>query len=273
MTTLLLYLWQKMASMQLAIALCLLLTADLALGYFCLIRQTAMFTSLNDMGLLAWMSTYGRYNLLLTGWFFILLLLLTLLACNTFACTTQRLIVLFGTRHKSIQHTFLVKLAPHLMHYALIIILVGYLGSYLFAEVESGRTLVPGASMTLTDTRTKVTFVDFQPVYYQGDRLDFFKGEVIEPKAHMLLVDDVSSTEAILSCNQPLHFHGYSLYLEDFFPKSMSGGMKMTVRIDLQIRKDPGVTMYFAGMLLFSLGLVLYIYEWMFFRKGNTSCA
>ncbi len=273
MTALISYLWQRLAGMQLTIALCLLLTADLALGYFCLNRQTALFTPLNDMGLSAWMSTYGRNNLLATGWFFVLLLLLAILACNTFACTTQRLILLFGTRGRSSRHTFLLKLAPHFMHYALIIILAGYLGSYLFAEVEPGRTLVPGASLTLPGTKAKITFVDFQPVYYQGDRLGFFTGQVIEPKARMLLVDDVSGTEAILSCNQPLHFHGYSLYLDDFFPKSMSGGMKMKVRIDLHIRKDPGVALYFAGMLLFSLGLVLYIYEWIFHRQGNTSCA
>ena len=266
------YLWQKLAGMQLTIVLCLLLTADLALGYFCLNQQTALFTPLNDRGLPAWIATYGRHNPMATGWFFVLLLLLTVLAGNTFACTTQRLILLFGARGRMSRHVLLLKLAPHLMHYALLIILAGYLGSYLFAKVEPGRTLVPGASLMLPGTDTKVTFVRFQPKYYQGDRLEFFTGQVIAPEARMLLSDKVSSTEAILSCNQPLHFHGYSIYLNDFSPKSTNGGMKMKVRIDLHIRKDPGVALYFAGMLLFSLGLVLYIYEWIFFREAPTPC-
>ena len=266
------YLWQKLAGMQLTIVLCLLLTADLALGYFCLNRQTALFTPLSDMSLPTWMVTYGRHNLLTSSWFFVLLLLLALFACNTFACTTQRLIVLVGARRRMNRQALLQKLAPHCMHYALLIILAGYLGSYLFAQVEPGRTLVPGASLTLPGSDGKVTFVDFQPEYYQGDRLDFFTGQVITPRAQMLLVDRVSSREAILSCNQPLHFHGNGLYLNDFSPKSLSGGMKMKTRIDLHIRKNPGVTLYFAGMLLFSLGLILYMYEWIFYREAHTPC-
>ena len=272
MSELLSSLWQRLASMQLTIALCLLLTADLALGYFCLNRQTALFTPLSDMGLPGWIATYGRYNPAATAWFFLLLLLLTLFACNTFACTTQRLILLFGTRGRMSRQTLLFKLAPHLMHYALIIILAGYLGSYLFAEVEPGRTLVPGAGLTLPGTGGKITFVDFQPEYYRGNRLGFFTGQVIAPKARMLLIDGALSREAILSCNQPLHFRGYGIYLSDFSPKSLNDGMNMKVRIDLHIRKDPGVALYFAGMLLFSLGLVLYIYEKIFFREGNTPC-
>ena len=40
-------------------------------------------------------------------------------------------------------------------------------GSYLFAEVEPGRTLVPGAGLTLPGTGGKITFVD--PAYGEDE--------------------------------------------------------------------------------------------------------
>jgi len=72
----------------------------------------------------------------------------------------------------------------------------------------------------------------------------------------------------MLSCNQPVRFQGYSFHLIDFAPKSL-GGMKMKTRIDLNIRKDPGVGLYLAGMALFSLGLFFYVYDWIVYREAH----
>lgn len=262
------HLWQGLGSIHLTIALCLLLTTDLVYGYFRLDRHTPLFTALNDVGLTTWIATYGRYNLPHTGWFFLLLGLLTLLACNTFVCTTNRVIQLLGAKNPRGRQRLLLKLAPHLMHYALIIILTGYLCSYLFTQVLTGSTLVPGAHLSLPGTKGQVTFAAFDPVYYQGDRLSFLKNEVITPNARLRLSDGQSSREVTLNCNRPVRFQGYSLYLRDFAPKSQ-GGMNMKTRIDLHIRKDPGVGLYLTGMVLFTLGLALYVYEWIFFKEAS----
>lgn len=257
--------WQTLGSIDLTIFLCLLLTADLVWGYCCLVRHTSLFTPLNDMGLIPWMRTYGSHNLLHTGWFFLLLLLLALLAANTFVCTTGRVSQLLAA--KTFRRTRLIlKLAPHVMHYGLIVILAGYLASYLCTEVINGRTLVPGAHLSLPGTGGQVRLMAFEPEYYRGERLGFWKDEVFAAQARLLLDNGASQREALLTCTRPVLFQGYSIHLRDFAPKSL-GGMKMKTRIDLHIRKDPGVALYLAGIVLFTLGLALYLYEWLIDRE------
>ena len=268
MNRIIVHLWRTLGSIHLTVVLCLLLTMDLVWGYFCLNRRTPLFTPLNDLGLIPWAQTYGKYNLLYTGWFFLLLALLTLLAINTFVCTTDRVRHLLAAQRSGNRKRLVLKLAPHIMHYGVIVILAGYLCSYLFTQVLTSRTLVPGAHLSLPGTKGQVTFMIFEPVYYQGDRLASFKNEVIAPRARLLLSDGQTDREVILSCNQPVRFQGYSLYLRDFAPKSQ-GGMKMKTRIDLHIRKDPGVGLYLSGMALFTLGLIFYVYDWIVHREVN----
>ena len=87
------------------------------------------------MGLMTWIDTYGRHNLAVTGWFFVLLVLLFLLCCNTFVCTTERTLRILRNHQQQSAAKLLFRLAPHCMHYALLLILVGYLCSYLFSIV------------------------------------------------------------------------------------------------------------------------------------------
>lgn len=262
--------WQGVGSLNLTIALCLLLTLDLIWGYFCLERHTSLFVPLNDMGLMPWLATYGRHNLGQTGWFFLLLALLSLLAANTFVCTTTRMRQLLAARGSGRGFSLLCKLAPHIMHYALIVILAGYLCSYLFTDVLTGRTLVPGTLLSLPGTSGQIELIAFEPEYYHGKRLSFMQDEVITARARLLLDDGTTRREAMLSCTRPVRFQGYSLHLCNFSPKSL-GGMKMKTRVDLYVRKDPGVGLYLTGMVLFSLGLLLYFFDWMMIREDRTS--
>ena len=260
--------WQGLGSIDLTVGLCIVLSMDLIWGYFCLKRHTPLFTPLNDIGLYAWSVTYGRHNLAQTGWFFLLLALLTILVLNTFVCTTNRVRQMLATRRGGFH--FLLKLAPHIMHYALIVILGGYLCSYLFTEVLTGRTLVPGSHLSLPGTSGQVRLLAFEPQYYQGDRLGFMDNEVISARFRLLLDDGTNQREAVLTCTRPVRFQGYSLHLRNFAPKGQ-GGMKMKTRVDLFVRKDPGVGLYLAGMVFFTLGLLLYLYEWIMIREVRKS--
>ncbi|MBU1056030.1 MAG: hypothetical protein KKC46_19715 [Proteobacteria bacterium] len=260
------YIWRKLGSIHLTVVLCLLLTADLTYGYISINRRTNLFASLNDIGLTAWIETYGRHNLLYTAWFFILLGLLTLLCINTFACTTDRVILLIRSReHFGIQR-FLFKFSPHIMHYAMIILLVGYLFSYISAQVIVSQTMVPGTTITLPGKTAQITFESFEPVYYHGDRLAFLNNYVISPRAKLLLTDGDYNKTAVLSYNQPVWFKGYGIFLKNFAPRKKDG-MAIRVRIDMNIRKDPGVCVYIAGIILFTAGLFMYLAEWIFFKK------
>ncbi len=261
-------LWNKLGSIHLTVVLCLLLTADLAAGYVCLNRRSVIFAPLNEIGLPEWMGTYGMHNLESTAWFFVLMPLLALLCINTFVCTTDRVVRLFKSRsrHPSILR-FCFRLAPHVMHYALIVILIGYLSSYMFAQVLETRTLLPGGTMTLPGTGASIRFDAFQPEYYEAGRLATFRDRVLQPVARLVLSDGDSRRTALLKYNHPVWFKSFGIFLKDFAPKSRTGGMGMKVRINVSIRKDPGVVLYLAGMLLFTAGMAMYITEWIFLRK------
>ena len=260
-------LWQLLGSIHLTVILCLLLTVDLGIGYLCLDRHTILFAPLNDIGLATWIQTYGRYNLTYTMWFFVLLGLLTLLCVNTFVCTTDRVTILLAKRRLLGVRRLFFKFAPHVMHYAMIVILIGYLCSYLFAQVLETRTLVPGVPISLPDTDARIELVAFNPVYYRSDRLPAFENRVLKPLATIRLMDGERTSTAVLQCTRPLRFKGYSIFLKDFSPKKEFGGMNRQIRVDLSIRKDPGVPLYLAGLLIFTAGLGMYLTELMVSRK------
>jgi cytochrome c biogenesis protein ResB len=260
-----------LGSIHLTVALCLLLMADLTWGYICLRRQTTLFAPLNDIGLATWLDTYGRHNIAHTAWFFFLLGLLTLLCVNTFVCTTDRVLWLMRKRERFGPRRLLFKFAPHVMHYAMIVILAGYLCSYLFSQVLDTRTLTPGKTMTLPGTQARITFTTFEPDYYRGDKLPAFENRVLHPNAGLRLTDGGHRQARIISLNRPVRFKGYHIVLKSFSPKKKGGSMGKRVRISLSIRKDPGVRFYLAGVVLFTLGLLLYLFEWMTpkNRKGD----
>jgi hypothetical protein len=270
-TTIIPRVWHALGSIHLTVALCLLLTGDMIYGYFCLHGRSTLFAPLNEVGLTAWLTTYGRYNLSHTLWFIMLLALLLLLGVNTFVCTTERVVGLLKRRAQYAPRRFLFKFAPHLMHYALILLLCGYLSTYLFARVLDTRTLLPGASLNLPGTSAQITFETFDPVYYTGGRLVAFENRVLRPRAHLLLTRNGAQQRALLGCNRPVRFAGYGIFLKNFTPKKRSGGMARRTRIDVSIRKDPGVPLYLAGMLLFTIGLAIYLVEWMVFKKPQSA--
>lgn len=265
--------WSKLGSIHLTVILCLLLTVDLTVGYICLDRRTILFAPLNDIGLATWIQTYGKHNLTYTLWFFILLGLLTLLCINTFVCTTDRVVSLIARRNRFSGRRLFFKFAPHIMHYAMIVILVGYLCSYLFAKVLDSRTLIPGVPIGLPGTHAQISLIEMDSVYYRGDRLPAFKNRVLRPRARVQLVDGDRTQTAVLGCNRPLRFKGYSIFLKDFAPKKKGGAMNRRVRVDLSIRKDPGVRLYLAGIFLFTAGLAMYLTEWAMFHKVGSRSA
>lgn len=272
MTHVLSMFWRGLGSIQLTVVVCFLLIVDLVIGYSCLNRHTIVFQPLNDIGLYQWARTYGRHNMAYTGWFFALIVLLAVFAVNTFICTTDRIIVLLKSRLMFVHPArFILRFAPHIMHYALVVILMGYLCSYLLADVLPSQTLVPGGSMTIPDSSVRITFLSFNPEYYQGGRLAFFDNCVIRPNVRLILADGRKERTASIAYNQPVRFQGYGIFLKRFSPMK-KGGMSSRVHIDLRIRKDPGVILYFAGIILFTVGLVMYVLQW-FALKSDTGAA
>lgn len=252
--------WRTLASIRLTVALCFLLTADLGLGYGSLRGNLEIFAPMSDVGLLEWARTYGAANLRPTAWFFAMTGLLALLAVNTFACTTQRVIGILTRYPKRRELPF--RLAPHLMHYAVLIVLVGDLGSYLFAASDPGRALRSGETMTLPNGAT-LRFERFAPETIQGQRIDGFDGFVLRPNAHFTMRSakdgvDGGARSVILNFNEPIAVDGYGIYLAEFQPHKPGGGMGRAY-VQLIVRRDPAAVIYRFGMAVFVLGLGLYL--------------
>ena len=268
MTSFFSVIWRRLGSINLTIILCLLLALDLTYGYICLNRNAHIFTPINDLGLTDWIKTYGQYNLNHTMWLFILIILLTVLCINSFACTTDRLIRLFKSSGSLSGLRFILGLSPHIMHYAMIIILAGYLISYIFSTVLDTRVLIPGSSMTIPGTEIKLTFDSMSPEYYEGS-IPSFEDRILKPNAKLFITEGNLSLDRLLNYNRPIMYKGYSIFLKSFRPNSKSSGMSSTQRIDLNIRTDPGVRFYMAGILLFVTGLLMYMADRFIYREAK----
>lgn len=250
--------WRLAADVRLTVAVCFALTATLGFGYLSLRENLEIFTPMSDVGLIAWLSTFGAANPFHALWFFALLGLLGLLALNTFACTTGRVLKVLG--HGTRGADLIFRLAPHVMHYAVLIILGGYLASYGLATSEPGRSMRPGETVALPRGAGTLTFVGFAPQTLKGDRVPGFDGFVIAPNARVTIREGGRERFDVLNFNAPLEVGGVGVYLNDFAPRRASGGMGMSY-IRMTFRHDPSALVYRIGMAVFAFGLGLYLYD------------
>ncbi|MBU0991437.1 MAG: hypothetical protein KJ737_02990 [Proteobacteria bacterium] len=261
--------WEKLGSIQLTFYLITLMVVDLTTGFFFLKAHPHLFQPLNDTGFIKWATTYAKSNPYESAWLFILIFLMTILSVNTFACTTQRMILL--VRHHGFADQkirFILKLSPHIMHYAMLIMLLGYLVSYLTSQAWESNVLLPGKTVRLPGSSCQVRLTDLAIDYYQGKRLVHMQDRGIDVRAALCIQCEKGKepVTGILGYNRPIGFRGYSLHLKDFAPKSKSG-MAIRKYIQFTIRKDPGTGFYFTGMILFTIGLLLYLTNWLTARN------
>ena len=256
-------LWRALGSIQLTVALCFLLAADLGLGYLSLRENLEIFAPMSNVGLLEWINTYGAANPDHAMWFFAMLALLGGLSVNTFVCTTERVFLILRQHYALAELPF--RLAPHLMHYAVLIILAGYGCSYLFSTSDTGRALRPGERLQIPGTEAALQFHEFAPELLKGKRVEAFDGYVIRPNAQLTIHQAGRTTPAVLNFNEPIHVAGVGIYLAEFQPRKPGGGMGRSY-INLILRRDPSAAIYRFGMLVFVLGLALYVFERKFRR-------
>jgi len=259
--TLTIRLWRALRSIRLTVVLCFLLAADLGLGYLSLRESLEIFAPITKVGLLEWIDTYGAANPRHAAWFFAMLILLGALAVNTFVCTTDRVAYILAQRHPWRDLPF--RMAPHLMHYAVLIILTGYLCSYLFSTSDTGHALAPGGRFQIPGTQSIVHLRDYAPEVLRGERVDAFDGYVIYPNAQMTIISNGVERQAVLNFNEPIHADGYGIHLGDFQPRKLGGNYRY---IRLIVRRDPSGSIYRIGMAVFVLGLALYLFERKFRR-------
>lgn len=263
--------WKALGSIRLTIMLLLMTVCDLAGGYLSLKGSEKIFRPLNDFGLIEWVNTYGRTYPGHTVWFFMLFILLFLLSVNTFVCTTDRVFLLIKNRkYFTDSPRFFLKFSAHIMHYALILILTGYLVSYLYAVTCSTMIIALKQDVMIPGTEIKTRLQSLSIDYYQGDRLNFLNDRACKVKADLLLTSGSRETNKTIGLNSPFWFKDFSFHLDDFAPRYRSG-MQRKPYISLIVKKDPGMKLYFAGTLLFLTGLIMYLCQWFLLqpKKGE----
>ncbi len=291
--------WKLLGNMNLSIGILSLLVCDLIAGYYNLKGNESIFKPMNDLGLIEWAGTFGRTYPAKTIWFFILLILLTLLVINTFVCTTDKMIILIkNRRHFKNPLNFILKFSPHIIHYALIIIMGGYFITYLYPAICTDKIIVLKQSVNIPGTNIKMMLNTMNIDYYHGTRLNFLNGRAYDISADLLLslypkptgdktsgkkhTENTENTKcknyneknnSIYKCikktiglNRPFLFDDMSFHLKDFAPKYQYG-MKRQPYICLSIKKSFGIKVYFAGTLLLLSGLLMYLYQWFSFKK------
>lgn len=268
-------LWHLAGNIYLTMGIIACMAADLVWGYGKLKTHQDMFNPINDRGFTAWAATWGTESPGITLWLFILVGLMVLLSVNTFVCTTNRVVSLVRIRHrfKSFRRFFL-RMGPHVMHYAMLIMFLGYLVSYLFSGTHPGKILLPGKSITVDQVRITLKQMDID--YYKGSRMPHFQKRAIDVTAWLLFEDAKGKVTRRLSHNRPALFRGYSVHLRGFSPKSKGMGMGMGLPpryINVTIKKDPGMKFYFAGTGLFVLGLFMYTGEKIFITRPAHAAA
>ncbi len=253
--------WHGVGHVNLFMVIIGLMVVDLLLGYKQLKFHAALFDPINDMGFYRWALTYGRHYPSNTAWLFVLVGLLGILSVNTFVCTTERIFVLIRSRHAFAKRSrFLLRFGPHIMHYSMLIMFLGYLVSYLSAGTHMGKVLLPGKSITLTRPGCTITLEDLAIDYYGGGRMIHMDRRAMDVRATLRIEDETRSKTAVLAFNSPVRFSPLSIHLKKFAPLK-KGGMGRKKYITVIIKNDPGMKFYFSGMILFTLGLFMYLWD------------
>ena len=237
-----------------------MIVLDVWWGYLSVSKSPEVFKALNDVGLVEWFITYGLEHLSLTVWLGFLLIFLSLLVLSTVVCTIARLANIIKHYKTVVPFRFAQLIAPHIMHYGVVILLSGYLLSYLFASTSQDTILIKGGKAKLPDSAGTLVLNDINVEFYGGNRIRSFKGKAIEVKGILLFKDLNGRTvrRAVIKVNRPVWFNGVSIHIVDFAPRTMRN-MYREPFLRIVARKDPGVWFYFAGTFVFLTGLFVYI--------------
>ena len=259
--------WKFFGSSTLTVFILLAVVLDFEIGFFLFRSHPSVFSPLDRLMLFEWLRTYGLESIRVTWWFFALLFLLFILTLNTLVCTIDSVVALVKRRGKfSSTPAFLLKFAPHVMHVAFVLLLLGHLTSYtagfnLFNNIlRQGIVMrVPHSDLQLSLEKLKVEFYKSEDVFIPD-----LAGKARDVVADVLIVDPANDNfkhgiKKKISINRPAFYQGISFHLKDFYPRNESN--KRVPYVNLIIRKDPGIRILAWGTILFTIGLVMYLFQ------------
>ena len=188
--------------------------------------------AINEMPLLAWLS---EVSFATSWWLWLAIALLALLALNTVFCSIESL------RMKWQKGSFLIRIAPQVMHAGFLLIVLAHLfsakGSFKqqFQAVEGQVIGFPDGSG-----------VEVQRI----DATMGMMGMVTDYAARLRTVDAGRERSVIIRPNHPFFHRGFGIYLKHAEPYPSPTAF-------IEIHREPGAGVALAGALLFTVGNVV----------------
>ncbi len=138
--------WSFFASTGLTVTLAVLVCIVTAWGSITVVRNQRFFQEIDHRIFLPWLFRHGTESPGLTLWMFVLVLLISLFAVNTFVCTADRLRVIIRNRRG--YRAFL----PQVVHIGFLVALAGHLVGSTFGFRSPGVVLAQGRAVPVPHT-------------------------------------------------------------------------------------------------------------------------
>ncbi|MDL1963215.1 MAG: cytochrome c biogenesis protein ResB [Deltaproteobacteria bacterium] len=259
--------WKFWGSSTLTVFILLAVVLDFEIGFFFFRSHPSVFSPLDRLMLFEWLRTYGLESITVTWWFFVLLFLLFILTLNTVVCTVDSVAALIKRREKfSGSRAFVLKFAPHVMHVAFVLLLLGHFTSYAAGFNLFNNILKQGIVMKVPYSDLQLSLENLKVKFYKSEDapLPDFAGKARDVVADILIIDPANDNfkhgvKKKISINMPAFYQGISFHLKNFYPQNETN--KGVPYVNLIIRKDPGIRIMAGGIILFTIGLVMYLFQ------------
>jgi hypothetical protein len=225
-----------------------------------------IFIALNSTMLFDWFRTYGIGNPGRTWWFFLLMAVFFLLAVNTTVCTIGRMIRIVRSRNHRSRRTTLFLLSPHIVHIAFLVIVAGYFLLYTSGINSYNNILKPGFRRPLPGTSITVELRDASFTVANSRWNESLAGLHVGAVFTLLFHNGNRTDRRRVGLNNPCIYKGYSLHVIDFNPPRTES-MTPNVWVRMTIRKNPGIPLFIAGVIIFASGVLLY--AWSVFERTH----
>lgn len=257
--------WSLFSSIKLTLYLTYAITINVAAGSLILLRNREVFNDIDHMVLADWWMNTGSRHLEATWWIPLLVFLVFLFAVNTLICSIDRLIPIFRRYFKGPSENDIVSgsnitepskgmpisvFFPYIAHAGFLIALIGHLVGSVGGYKSYGNLVGEGSAIRVPNSKDMHLILDRFDVRYSG------YGYPEEMNSHVRLIEgERIVSEKIIQVNSPLIYNGLAFYVSDF--RQASNG-RFYVAVD--IIKDPGVWILFAGLFIFSTGTILTLF-------------
>jgi hypothetical protein len=185
--------WKVLCSLKLTIVLASAATVLTIAGSIVMLRYPKTFGMIDEMTLGAWFSRFGSSNYALTGWFWIVCLLLILLGINTLCCFCDWLPKVRYRWRKS---------GEYLIHLSFVLVLIAFIwGSYSGGRSE-GHRLAVGETIELAQIAPgyQLKLISFDPTFSAEGRPNDLRSTLV------LLKDGNRLKEGTIRLNHPLTY-------------------------------------------------------------------